>query len=35
MATVTVTCTPLQEQKARDSCALCATRCAELDDLSL
>jgi hypothetical protein len=31
----TVSCAPLQEQKARDRCALCATRCAELDDLNL
>ncbi len=28
-------CARLQEHKARDRCALCATRCAELDDLNL
>jgi hypothetical protein len=31
----TVSCARLQEHKARDRCALCATRCAELDDLNL
>jgi hypothetical protein len=31
----TVSCARLQEHKAQDRCALCATRRAELDDLNL